>query len=154
MRYFFHSAYFLAEFAVTRAFIWSCRPFEGTQYVDDTFAARAVATVTRHNAKNTSSPLFLFWAPHAAHSPLQVPQASLDRFADIQNPWWEPRDCARLAYNVVQFSRLVLQISRTSMNLFSRLVLDTQTRCHRSPHPIHALRTHIQSPGTIDLKVP
>eukprot|EP00041_Stephanoeca_diplocostata_P026250 m.703047 g.703047 ORF g.703047 m.703047 type:complete len:521 (-) comp22918_c0_seq13:2882-4444(-) len=62
-------------------------PFEGSQYVDDTFAARAVAAVSGHDTTNTTAPLFLFWAPHAAHSPLQVPQASLDRFESIQNPW-------------------------------------------------------------------
>jgi hypothetical protein len=30
-----------------------------------------------------SKPFFLFWAPHIAHEPLEVPQAFLDKFAFI-----------------------------------------------------------------------
>ena len=31
-----------------------------------------------------SSPLFLFWAPHIVHTPLQVPQHFLDKFAFME----------------------------------------------------------------------
>ena len=62
-------------------------PFNGTRYVDDTFADRVISAVQSHDTRAADKPLFVFWATHAAHTPLQVPQASVDRFASIANPW-------------------------------------------------------------------
>jgi len=58
-------------------------PYVGTRYVDDVFAARAVRAVLQHPLNVSSPPLFLVWAPHAAHTPLQVPQVTLNRFVNI-----------------------------------------------------------------------
>lgn len=52
----------------------------GTGYVDDAFAAEALARVAAHDP---ADPLFLFYAPHAAHVPLQVPEARLRRFREL-----------------------------------------------------------------------
>ena len=47
-------------------------------FEDAMLAQQAIATVEQHDP---SVPLFLFWAPHAVHTPLQVPQPYVDRFA-------------------------------------------------------------------------
>eukprot|EP00750_Incisomonas_marina_P001269 INCI1106.2.p1 GENE.INCI1106.2~~INCI1106.2.p1 ORF type:complete len:597 (+),score=61.47 INCI1106.2:143-1933(+) len=61
-------------------------PFEGDSYVDDLFADRVVSLIETHFRRSdhldhsglyASPPLFIFWAPHTAHSPLQVPAKSL-----------------------------------------------------------------------------
>ena len=49
-------------------------------YEDALLAQQAVAAVEAHDA---TQPLFLFWAPHAVHTPLQVPQQYVDRFAFV-----------------------------------------------------------------------
>ena len=63
----------------------SCRPGPHGDavwggYEDALLAQQAVATVESHD---TTRPLFLFWAPHAVHTPLQVPQLYVDRFAFV-----------------------------------------------------------------------
>jgi arylsulfatase I/J len=61
---------------------WACSQSNqapGCTYTDDAYTAFAVAAIGAHNA--SAGPLFLYFAPHAAHQPLEVPQASLDRFA-------------------------------------------------------------------------
>jgi hypothetical protein len=43
-------------------------------------------TIAAHDA---STPLFLFWAPHIVHTPLQLPQPFIDKFdfiADTDKP--------------------------------------------------------------------
>lgn len=52
-------------------------------FVDETFTEFVLDTVRGHDA---AEPLFLFWAPHIVHSPLQVPKKYLDMFAFI-NDW-------------------------------------------------------------------
>ena len=54
---------------------------EGCVYEDDLFTAFAVAAIKAHNA--SAGPLFLYFAPHAIHQPLEVPQAQRDRFAFV-----------------------------------------------------------------------
>ena len=46
------------------------------------FVERVLAII---NAHDPSTPLFLFWAPHIVHAPLEVPQAYLDKFAWIED---------------------------------------------------------------------
>ena len=58
----------------------------GCTYVDETFAENAIKTINEHDP---TTPLFLFWAPHTVHSPLQVPQKFYDQFAFI--PDWRRR---------------------------------------------------------------
>jgi len=53
---------------------------DGCVYEDRLFANRVLAAIEERDAKK---PLFIFWSPHIVHTPLQVPQAELDRFSFI-----------------------------------------------------------------------
>ena len=52
----------------------------GCVYEDEIFVEEVLANIAAHDV---SKPFFLFWAPHIAHEPLEVPQAFLDKFAFI-----------------------------------------------------------------------
>jgi arylsulfatase I/J len=58
------------------------RHLNGTDYEEFIFLRRMKEIIRNHNA---SGPLFLFYAPHVAHCPLQVPQEYLDKFHFITN---------------------------------------------------------------------
>ena len=62
----------------------------GCTYVDETFATHALASVTKHDATDTAHPLYMFWAPHIVHSPLQVPKVFLEKF-DFIDDWRRQR---------------------------------------------------------------
>lgn len=47
------------------------------------FEAEAVRVITEHADEEADAPLFLFWAPHSVHSPLQVPADYLHAFDGI-----------------------------------------------------------------------
>ena len=59
---------------------------EGCTYVDETFSNFVLNTIQDHDP---AEPLFLFWAPHIVHSPLQVPKVYYDKFSHI--PDWRRR---------------------------------------------------------------
>jgi hypothetical protein len=58
-----------------------CKPYPGfpqsaaapsqCTYVDETFTQRVIDAIKTHDP-SSNEPLFIFWAPHAVHSPLQV----------------------------------------------------------------------------------
>ena len=60
-------------------------------YEDALFAQAVLRTVEQHHDDAAAEllrpsgipPLYLFWAPHIAHAPLQCPQQYLDHFAFI-----------------------------------------------------------------------
>ncbi|EGD73972.1 arylsulfatase B [Salpingoeca rosetta] len=52
-------------------------------YEEHVFRDHALDVISKHDA---STPLFLYYASHIAHAPLQVPQAYLDRFQHIPDP--------------------------------------------------------------------
>ena len=55
-------------------------------YEDSLFEQHVMATIEGHDA---ATPLFVFWAPHIVHTPLQVPQPFIDKFgfiADTDKP--------------------------------------------------------------------
>lgn len=52
----------------------------GCSHLDKTLTDQILAAIARHDP---AQPLFLFWAPHTVHTPLQVPRAFLDRFGYI-----------------------------------------------------------------------
>ena len=54
-------------------------------YEDGLFEAEAVRVVAAHDP---ATPLFLFWAPHIVHAPLEVPKRFLDRFARVAADDW------------------------------------------------------------------
>lgn len=64
---------------------WACSQTsqQGCEYEDAKFTAAVMSILEAHDP---AQPFFLFWAPHSVHVPLQVPQAYLDRFPDIDDP--------------------------------------------------------------------
>ena len=50
-------------------------------YEDSLFEQHVLSTIETHDP---AQPLFVFWAPHIVHTPLQVPQSFLDKFAFIE----------------------------------------------------------------------
>eukprot|EP01060_Flectonema_neradi_P010788 TRINITY_DN1786_c0_g2_i2.p1 TRINITY_DN1786_c0_g2~~TRINITY_DN1786_c0_g2_i2.p1 ORF type:complete len:411 (+),score=85.51 TRINITY_DN1786_c0_g2_i2:550-1782(+) len=57
---------------------------ENCTYEDTLFASRVMKAVDTW--KEEDPPLFIFWAPHIVHEPLQVPQPYVDKFAFINDP--------------------------------------------------------------------
>jgi arylsulfatase B len=65
---------------------WACSQANqepGCVYEDAKFTARVLEIINNHDP---ATPLFLFWAPHAVHVPLEVPSAYLAKFAFIDDP--------------------------------------------------------------------
>ena len=50
-------------------------------YEDALFEREVLRTVKEHDV---AYPYFMFWAPHIAHVPLEVPKVYYDRFADLE----------------------------------------------------------------------
>lgn len=62
---------------------WDCSQSNqpaSCKYEDEIFVEEVLARIAAHDP---TQPFFLFWAPHIAHEPLQVPQAYLDKFSWI-----------------------------------------------------------------------
>ena len=55
---------------------------EGCVYEDALFTEFAIAEIEAHDP---STPLYLYYAPHAVHDPLEVPTAYLEKFLFINN---------------------------------------------------------------------
>jgi arylsulfatase B len=67
---------------------WTCSQTNqapGCKYEDEIFVEAVLDFIAAHDP---TTPMFLFWAPHIVHAPLEVPQAFLDKFAYIDT---EPR---------------------------------------------------------------
>ena len=64
---------------------WACSQSRqtGCEYVDDIFLRRVLDVIAAHDP---ATPLFLSFTPHGVHTPLEVPQAFLDKFAFIEDP--------------------------------------------------------------------
>jgi arylsulfatase I/J len=58
---------------------------KGCVYEDQLFADRVFDAIRAQNA-SSSRPFFIFWAPHAVHDPLEVPQAYASRFDFLGPP--------------------------------------------------------------------
>lgn len=64
---------------------WACsqaNQAKGCVYEDDLFTQFAVNAISSHDA---STPLFLYYAPHSVHTPLEVPAAQLAKFSFIND---------------------------------------------------------------------
>ena len=102
-------------------------------YEDAIFEQRVKDTIAHHDA---AKPLFLFWATHTVHGPLQVPDAQLANFTQfIDNP-------TRATYHAMvnfidgSISRVVDELKAKGMydNTVSTLSLFTHSLCpFRSP---------------------
>jgi arylsulfatase B len=69
-------------------------------YEDSLFEQEVLRTIAAHDP---SSPLFLFWAPHIVHSPLQLPEAYIEDFAFIA-PTDKPTHQRQLYHAMVKFA--------------------------------------------------
>ena len=63
-------------------------------YLDDVFTSQAIRAMRDHPA---GSPLFLVFAAHAVHAPLQLPRAQLARFR-LKDDWRRQRYAAMVNY--------------------------------------------------------
>jgi len=52
-------------------------------YEEHIFKTRALEIINSHNTSNVDSPLFLFYAPHLVHGPLEVPEAYKQRIQHL-----------------------------------------------------------------------
>jgi len=52
-------------------------------YEEHDFKMQALQVVQRHDASNSAAPLFLFYAFHLLHTPLQVPQSYLEKIDEL-----------------------------------------------------------------------
>ena len=62
---------------------WSCSDrsqAEGCVYEEDLLLNFTLTTIAAHNP---STPLFLYFAPHSVHMPLEVPAAQLAKFSNV-----------------------------------------------------------------------
>jgi arylsulfatase B len=76
---------------------WSCsqsNQSESCVFEDTMFVNRAIQTI---ESQDPTRPLFMIFAPHNCHAPLQVPKAAMDKFSFIEDPrrqayaakaWW------------------------------------------------------------------
>ena len=88
---------------------------ESCTYVDDTFAAGVLAQVEKHdNISAFSAPLFIFWAFHVVHAPLQVPQKYYDQFSFIDD-WRRQRYHAMVGYMDTKVGELVDALRKKGM---------------------------------------
>jgi hypothetical protein len=104
--------------------------------VDETFSEFVLETVTKHDP---TTPIFLFWAPHIVHSPLQVPKEYLDLFGFIPD-WRRRRYHAMVAYMDSKVGMLVNLLKQKGMHVddfhsnlrtFHRVLLGDSTGSHR-----------------------
>jgi arylsulfatase I/J len=51
-----------------------------TDYSEFLYQRELVGIIEQHNSSNADAPLMLFYAPHVAHCPLQVPKFYYDNF--------------------------------------------------------------------------
>jgi arylsulfatase A-like enzyme len=58
---------------------------QGTDFEEFIFQRRMLHIIDHHAAHSKQQPLFLFYAPHVAHCPLQVPQEYLDQLDFMTN---------------------------------------------------------------------
>jgi len=68
----------------------------GCVYEDELFTNRVIAAID----ERTDQPLFIFWAPHIVHVPLEVPTKYYDMFAGMQDSMWERRFYHALTYYI------------------------------------------------------
>ena len=69
-------------------------------YEDALFEQQVMEVVEKHPP---TSPLFLFWAPHIVHTPLQVPQHFLDKFAFMEETD-KPTHNRQIYHSMVNFA--------------------------------------------------
>ena len=69
-------------------------------YEDSLLEQQVLRTISAHDA---ATPLFLFWAPHIVHTPLQLPDEYMDQF-DFIAPTDKPTHQRQLYHAMVKFA--------------------------------------------------
>ena len=100
----------------------------GCVYEDEIFVEEVLANIAAHDV---SKPFFLFWAPHIAHEPLEVPQAFLDKFAFIDT---RPRQFYMAMINYVD--TLVGRVVDALKAKGSEWLCAAPTATKRRPHEV------------------
>ena len=75
---------------------WPGEQTDGCKYEDALFLDFVLDAINQHDLEG-SKPLFLFWSPHIAHTPLQVPKVYLDKFSNVHD-WRRRRYLAMVNY--------------------------------------------------------
>ena len=83
----------------------------GCKYEDALFTDFVLKTIADHDP---AEPLFVFWAPHIAHTPLQVPKRHLDLFAHVQD-WRRRRYLAMVNYLDASIGAVVDALKKKGM---------------------------------------
>lgn len=76
---------------------WPDDQVDGCVFEDDIFKDQLLADLHDYDGLGSDSGLFIFWAPHVVHTPLQPPQTSLSRFAHVVD-WRRRRYLALVHY--------------------------------------------------------
>ncbi len=76
------------------------------------------------------SPLFLFWAPHLVHMPLQVPKLVLDKFAFIADPY-RARMHAMVNYLDSEIGTVINSMKQRNLWNHSLVVIHSDSKCCR-----------------------
>ena len=71
-------------------------------YEDSLFEQQVLHTIDTHNT-TSDGPLFLFWAPHIVHAPLQLPQVYIEKF-DFMAPTDKPTHQRQVYHAMVNFA--------------------------------------------------
>ena len=117
---------------------WACsqtNQLPECKYEDEIFVEEVLARIAAHDV---TQPFFLFWAPHIAHEPLQVPRAYVEKFAWIDT---RPRQLYMAMINYVDtlIGRVVSALKAKGMwdDLLWLSSADNGVRCAcgSSPHP-------------------
>jgi arylsulfatase B len=58
------------------------RSLNGTKYIEYLFADRMSSIIANHNV---SDPLFIYYAPHTVHYPLEVPEEWYNKYSFVEN---------------------------------------------------------------------
>jgi arylsulfatase I/J len=82
---------------------WPNDQVSGCKYEDALFTDFVLSSIEKHpltrkeRGRDVPQDLFLFWSPHIAHTPLQVPKKYLDRFLQVDD-WRRRRYLAMVNY--------------------------------------------------------
>lgn len=68
----------------------------GCVYEDELFTNHVIEAIEQR----TEKPLFIFWAPHIVHVPLEVPTAYYDMFAGMKDAMWQRRFYHAMTYYI------------------------------------------------------
>ena len=96
---------------------WPGNQTAGCTFEDELFKRQLLRDLDDYDptaANSNDSGLFVFWAPHVVHTPLQPPQASLERFAHVVD-WRRRRYLALVHYIDEAVGEVVAALKKKQM---------------------------------------